>query len=288
MSRTIVAAARGEDAHDAIALATMLARTHDARVLIAGIYVLPIGQHAYGYEHAAREALRAELDTLSADVPADVEFDITMKAATSPIAGLHELAEATDAQAIVLGPSHVGGGTRALRGDVGLHLLHDAPCAIAVAPRGLAVAPVVPPDVVGVAWDDTDEAREALRLGADIAHRTHARLRLIHVVAPLPVTYDLPHVGDAKYLAARREVAEGSLREAAELLEIQPPPETLVVDGSPAEELVRAGADVGLLLAGSRAYGPVRRALLGSVTAHLLHHAPCPVLILPRGAGVPA
>ena len=287
MSRTIVAAARGEDAHDAIALATMLARTHDARVLIAGIYCCRSASTPMGTStRLARPC--GPSSTRSRPTSPPTSIDITMKAATSPIAGLHELAEATDAQAIVLGPSHVGGGTRALRGDVGLHLLHDAPCAIAVAPRGLADAPVVPPDVVGVAWDDTDEAREALRLGADIAHRTHARLRLIHVVAPLPVTYDLPHVGDAKYLAARREVAEGSLREAAELLEIQPPPETLVVDGSPAEELVRAGADVGLLLAGSRAYGPVRRALLGSVTAHLLHHAPCPVLILPRGAGVPA
>jgi hypothetical protein len=34
---------------------------------------------------------------LSADIPADVEFDITMHAAATPIAGLHDLAETHDA-----------------------------------------------------------------------------------------------------------------------------------------------------------------------------------------------
>lgn len=44
---------------------------------------------------------------------------------------------------------------------------------------------------------------------------------------------------------------------------------------------VRQGVD--LLCLGSRAYGPVRRVLLGSVSSELMSSAPCPVLVVPRG-----
>jgi nucleotide-binding universal stress UspA family protein len=49
-----------------------------------------------------------------------------------------------------------------------------------------------------------------------------------------------------------------------------------------------AAVDVDLLVLGSRAYGPVRRALAGSVSSGAVRHAPCPVLLTPRlsdGAG---
>jgi nucleotide-binding universal stress UspA family protein len=39
---------------------------------------------------------------------------------------------------------------------------------------------------------------------------------------------------------------------------------------------------VDLLVAGSRRYGPVMRALLGSVSTQLIHQASCPVLVEPR------
>jgi hypothetical protein len=49
--------------------------------------------------------------------------------------------------------------------------------------------------------------------------------------------------------------------------------------------IAEAAEDFDLLAIGSRAYGPVRRALLGSVSARLVSNAPCPILVLPRGAG---
>jgi nucleotide-binding universal stress UspA family protein len=45
-------------------------------------------------------------------------------------------------------------------------------------------------------------------------------------------------------------------------------------------ELARASVD--LLLVDSRAYGPVRRALVGNVSSTVVRHAPCPVLVTPR------
>ena len=49
-----------------------------------------------------------------------------------------------------------------------------------------------------------------------------------------------------------------------------------------------AAVNVDLLVLGSRAYGPVRRALANSVSSGAVRHAPCPVLLTPRlsdGAG---
>jgi nucleotide-binding universal stress UspA family protein len=57
-----------------------------------------------------------------------------------------------------------------------------------------------------------------------------------------------------------------------------------LLSGDPARELARASGDFGLLVAGSRSFGPVRRVVLGSATRRLLGEAACPVLVMPRGA----
>jgi nucleotide-binding universal stress UspA family protein len=44
---------------------------------------------------------------------------------------------------------------------------------------------------------------------------------------------------------------------------------------------------VDLLVTGSHGYGPVRRALLGSVSTQLMRSCPCPLYVVPRGAAEP-
>jgi nucleotide-binding universal stress UspA family protein len=61
--------------------------------------------------------------------------------------------------------------------------------------------------------------------------------------------------------------------------------EIRVALGPAREALVQACRDdVDLLVMGSRAYGPLRSVLLGSVSRHVVDHAPCPVIVVPRGA----
>jgi nucleotide-binding universal stress UspA family protein len=52
--------------------------------------------------------------------------------------------------------------------------------------------------------------------------------------------------------------------------------------GNPAAEIVRVAADEGydVVVVGSHGSGFVKRVLLGSVSHHVLHHAPCPVLVV--------
>jgi nucleotide-binding universal stress UspA family protein len=55
-------------------------------------------------------------------------------------------------------------------------------------------------------------------------------------------------------------------------------------EGNPAQALIEAATGASLLVVGSRGHGGFTEALLGSVSQHLVHHAPCPVVII-RGPG---
>lgn len=54
--------------------------------------------------------------------------------------------------------------------------------------------------------------------------------------------------------------------------------------GDPGRSITEMSADVDLLVTGSRGYGTVGTVLLGSVSRHLVDHAQCPVLVVPRPA----
>ena len=55
------------------------------------------------------------------------------------------------------------------------------------------------------------------------------------------------------------------------------------VYGGPREELARFGDDLDLLVVGSRGHGPLGRVFHAGVSDYLARHAPCPLLIMPRG-----
>jgi nucleotide-binding universal stress UspA family protein len=58
--------------------------------------------------------------------------------------------------------------------------------------------------------------------------------------------------------------------------------ETQVLLGEPGVELMLFAEEVGatVVVVGSRGHGAIKRALLGSVSDHLVRHAPCPVLVV--------
>ena len=57
------------------------------------------------------------------------------------------------------------------------------------------------------------------------------------------------------------------------------------VEGSAAEALLDAALGADLLVVGSRGLGGFKGLLLGSVSSQCLHHAPCPVVVIPPSTG---
>ena len=86
-----------------------------------------------------------------------------------------------------------------------------------------------------------------------------------------------PHHGEASVRADIDKLV------AEELGEHRPPLVVRPENDLPARALVAAAQGAWLVVVGSRGCGGVAGLLLGSVSSHLAHHAPCPVLIV-RGA----
>jgi Universal stress protein family len=81
---------------------------------------------------------------------------------------LHDAAAALEAECLVVGSSRRGPIRRVLPGGVGERLLHGAPCAVVLAPRGYSGAGGGFRRI-GVAFVDTADGREALATAVNIA-----------------------------------------------------------------------------------------------------------------------
>lgn len=128
--------------------------------------------------------------------------------------------------------------------------------------------------VVGV--DGSAEAQAAAGWAAEYVKGTGGSLELV-TAWHWPVAYGYP-------MSATGYDPESSAHtiadEAAKKVDL--PQQTLqitVVAGVPAQVLVAASARADLLVVGSRGLGGFSGLLMGSVGAHCVHHAACPVLV---------
>src|SRR5262249_35028332 len=63
---------------------------------------------------------------------------------------------------------------------------------------------------------------------------------------------------------------------------------TRLVEGRPVTALIRESLDADMLVVGSRGRSGVAAVVLGSVSTACVHHASCPVLVVPRPRALPA
>jgi nucleotide-binding universal stress UspA family protein len=135
-----------------------------------------------------------------------------------------------------------------------------------------------------VAIDGSDHSDRALAQAIDLAESEHARLTLFSaVVAPPPSAYLGGGSGVAAQIArAAESEAEALLRAAAERVPDSVSVRTVLSRDPVRPALIReteSGAH-DLVVMGSRGRGALRSALLGSVSHHVLHHSPVPVLVV--------
>jgi nucleotide-binding universal stress UspA family protein len=206
-------------------------------------------------------------------------------ASSSPARAVHELSTAPSTALVVVGSTTRGAVRRVLPGNIAHELLSGAASTVAIAPHGYDEQDTRPLASVGVAFDGSEEALQALAGARELARRAGATLHVITVVEPLafaavPVSTMEPSASAGRLLEEElRTVHETAVGESRELVAT----ESVLIRGEPADVLLEQTRQLDMLLAGSRGYGPLGAVLLGSTTRDLMHGAACPMLIVPRG-----
>jgi nucleotide-binding universal stress UspA family protein len=276
--RIIVAYDGSERAQDALALALRLRDPDDGGLILA----CAISERAWRPGDARQVSVAVSDETAlmlaagRAKVPAGIRVSLRVPVASSPARGLTELAEDEHADLIVVGSSR-----RSSSGQIWLErtagrLLQGAPCAVAVAPADVRGTEAF--HHIGIAYDGSPDATSALAAGYALAAQTGAAITLFYALTGISVADERDALRDRLH-------AQEMLDEAAVAAPAGVNPRTLLLYGVPGKAIADACEGiVDLLVTGSRGYGPVQRALMGSVAEALMEGAPHPVLVLPRTA----
>lgn len=188
------------------------------------------------------------------------------------------IAEAGDADCLVLGSRGLGGFTGLLLGSVGLGVAGHAPGPVVIV-RGSAEEATHGEVVAG--FDGSPASEAALEYAFQQARARKARLRVTYA-------WRMPVSGPYSFGMAEtiRSIEQGEVEQARERLAPWPGkyPDVPVVEdvvcGHPAYALSRASQSADLVVVGSRGLGGFASAVLGSVSHALLHHAACPVAVV--------
>jgi nucleotide-binding universal stress UspA family protein len=286
-SRILVGHDGSPRAGDALALGRLLAQVMGADLLLARVVpweplplqALPFPGLKNRYEHEERAALK-ELQEVADRAGASAEAG----PGESPAQGLQLLAEELNPDIVVVGSSHRDRIGRVLAGNVALRLLNGLHRPVAVAPAGYANRTAALQSI-GVGFDGSPESHAALQAAGDLALAADAKVWVMGVAEPYveagPHPWAFAWSGGAGRVAVEERL-RGSLESAAGSLPIGVTHTAKLFRGGPVAVLTDEAQTVDLLVLGSRAYGPARRVLLGSVSGPLVRHAPCPVLVVPR------
>ncbi|MGI8334304.1 universal stress protein [Actinomadura scrupuli] len=191
------------------------------------------------------------------------------------------LVHAAGHAAMVVVASHGSGGSTGLSlGSVALQVVAHASCPVVVV--GFP-EPAVPQEVV-VGVDGSAGSQTAIGFAFEEASWRKARLRAVHTWTH-PISTEpgdmLPLVYDKESVAAdeRRLLAESLAGWQEKYPQVEVVQE--VLRSRPVPALSSASAGASLLVVGGRGRGGFTGLLLGSVSHAMLHHAQCPIAIIP-------
>ncbi|HEY4826676.1 MAG TPA: universal stress protein [Solirubrobacteraceae bacterium] len=267
-----------ESGRDAIALAKLLAGD-DGVLTFANIF------HAdrpmpWAFQDPIlpkrAEAAHQLLEKAAAD--AGVKAHLRWEGAPSVGRGLHEVAEAINADLLVVGSSRRGLFGRAFLADDTHSALNGAPCAVAIAPAGYGGDTPSVVSEIGVGYDGSPESEYALGVAKTLAAERGSKVSAFEAVGVPMFGYSGLSTTQPSGRTVEQLVKQA--REAITALGV----EAHVTYGEPAEELTVYSASLDLLIIGSRNYGPFGRIVHGSVAKQMARTARCPLLVLPRGA----
>jgi nucleotide-binding universal stress UspA family protein len=292
-SRVVIGYDGSEASEDAVAFGLTWCRSTGDVPVVATVYP---EEHPLGAGHVDAEwatYVREQAESIQDKARAAVGDGALYRnlASTSAAHGLADLAEDVEAAVVIVGTTQETGLTRALLGSSTERLLHGATAPVTVVPSGWRQSALDRISSIGVAYVDTRDGREALRMAVRVAQRIPARLTLYSVLGQSSERFS--------YLVGRTDEqavvdkARDSFGKALEFAAAGVPPEleprTVLLEGAVVESLAGLGPDdVDMLVCGSRGYGPARRVLLGGVSSRLIRRARLPVAVVPRATSASA
>ncbi len=293
MSTILIGVDASERSQDAIAFGRRLADVAGARVVVAAAYpysTLPSRSSNAAFREALRDdaletarGMRDALERINDD-----ETIVRTIADPSPAKALHHLAHAEQAALVIVGSSHTGRAGRVLPGSTGERLLHGAPCSVAVVPKDYRQDADQPIRRIGVAYNDSDEARAALGSAVSLARAFDAELQIIGIASAEYFT--TPSLMGEPGTSLRSDI-ERSIREGLEQIAAGVPADvtthTTRLTGDAEELLTLQTEDLDILVMGSRGYGPLHAVIVGGLSGRLTRTSRCPVIVIPRGIEAP-
>ena len=196
----------------------------------------------------------------------------------SGAAGPVLLAEAENADLMVVGSRGLGGFASLLLGSVSSQLAAHSVCSVIITRSPTADRDRSSGDRVVVGVEDPSTSGGTVEFALAEASRLRIPVTMISCVPPEPALYGVPLV-DQAVLDAQREL----LRRTVD--EWQPKfPEVQIIDelvrATPGHALVDASRTARLVVVGTGGSGRFRGLHLGSVSQQVLHHASSPVAIV--------
>ena len=137
--------------------------------------------------------------------------------------------------------------------------------------------------VVGV--DGSGHSRKALERAAAEAAAHGVPLTVLVIHQAVRDVYGSPshYPEDAANTAKAKEAAQAETDEVIAGLDAKPTSVTVTsVHGLPADELIKASEGADMVVVGRRGTGGFARLTMGGVSSQVVHHADCPVLIVPH------
>ncbi|MFF8596319.1 universal stress protein [Streptomyces sp. NPDC015220] len=237
--------------------------------------------HAAVGDHEASDVVRTAAERATAAAPAvRVSSEVVHEEAISSLVGKDR-----SALALVLGSRGLGGDLPGLLlGSVGLAVAARAHCPIIVV-RGAAEHRDARFGSIVVGVEEGEGSDTAVEFAFREARTRHCRLVAVHAWNPRFGASPTPEVPPWYALEAHRrppaQVLDDALRGPVERYG-DTLTSRLVIDGPARQALVDAASEADLLIVGARRRQLVAGLQLGLINHALLHHAPCPVAVVPR------
>jgi nucleotide-binding universal stress UspA family protein len=197
----------------------------------------------------------------------------------------HLVDRSRGADLLVVGSRGRGALPGALLGSVSLRCVMHAHCPVVVVHEQEPAAAENGPPTVVVGVDGSPASRAALDVAAREARHRGARMEVVVAYRLADTWNDVEEVTSVPAEELRRRVEATVSADVSEVLGAggapdRPRVDIVVVEGSPADVLVRRAEGADLLVVGSRGQGTLPGLVLGSVALRVVVRARCPVLVV--------